>query len=116
MLSNTCVTGLTDMLATKATGSAILAILALAGLYLAPTLAQEPDQPPEQEEAAEPGQPRDAPAESPEAGSEEATTEDADPELDDSDLDDQTYESDDDDFVPTEEIPADEPIPFPSDI
>jgi hypothetical protein len=117
MLSNTFVTGLTDMLAKKATGSAILAILALTGLYLAPTLAQEPDQPPEQEEAAEPGQPRDAPAESPEAGSEEAaTSEDAEPEPDDSDLDDQTYESDDDDFVPTEEIPADEPIPFPSDI
>ena len=35
---------------------------------------------------------------------------------DDSDLDEQTYEEDDDDFVPTEEIPADEPIPFPSNI
>ena len=35
-------------------------------------------------------------------------------EVDDSDLDEQTYEEDDDDFVPTEEIPADEPIPFPS--
>ena len=33
-----------------------------------------------------------------------------------SDLDDQTYEEDDDGFVPTEEIPADEPIPFPTDI
>jgi hypothetical protein len=40
----------------------------------------------------------------------------ADPELDDWELDDQTYEGDDDIFVPTEEIPADEPIPFPSDI
>lgn len=37
-------------------------------------------------------------------------------EADDSDLDEQTYEEDDDDFVPTEEIPADEPIPFPSNI
>jgi len=37
-------------------------------------------------------------------------------EIDDSDLDEQTYEADDDDFVPTEEIPADEPIPFPSNI
>jgi len=36
--------------------------------------------------------------------------------VDDSDLDDQSYEEDDDDFVPTEEIPADEPIPFPSNI
>ena len=34
----------------------------------------------------------------------------------DADLDDQTYEEDDDDFVPTEEIPADEPIPFPTNI
>lgn len=37
-------------------------------------------------------------------------------EVDDSDLDIQTYEEDDDVFVPTEEIPADEPIPFPSNI
>ena len=37
-------------------------------------------------------------------------------EVDDSDLDEQTYDEDDDDFVPTEEIPADEPIPFPSNI
>lgn len=36
--------------------------------------------------------------------------------LEESDLDSQTYEEDDDDFVPTEEIPADEPIPFPSNI
>ena len=52
----------------------------------------------------------------------EATLEDAveesdeEEEIDDSDLDEQTYEEDDDDFVPTEEIPADEPIPFPSNI
>ena len=39
-----------------------------------------------------------------------------DEEVDDADLDDQTYEEDDDDFVPTEEIPADEPIPFPTNI
>jgi len=37
-------------------------------------------------------------------------------EIDDSDLDEQTYEEDDDEFIPTEEIPADEPIPFPSNI
>jgi hypothetical protein len=36
--------------------------------------------------------------------------------VDDDDLDLQTYEEDDDDFVPSEEIPADEPIPFPSNI
>ncbi len=34
----------------------------------------------------------------------------------DADLDEQTYQADEDDFVPTEEIPADEPIPFPSNI
>jgi len=39
-----------------------------------------------------------------------------DPDFDDADLDEQTYEEDDDDFVPSEEIPADEPIPFPSNI
>ncbi len=39
-----------------------------------------------------------------------------DDEIDDSDLDLQTYEEDEDDFVPTEEIPADEAIPFPTDI
>jgi hypothetical protein len=43
---------------------------------------------------------------------EEADTE----EVDDSDLDEQTYEEDDDDFVPSEEIPLDEPIPFPTNI
>lgn len=36
--------------------------------------------------------------------------------VDDEDLDEQVYEEDEDDFVPTEEIPADEPIPFPSNI
>ena len=37
-------------------------------------------------------------------------------EVDDADLDEQTYEDDDDGFVPTEEIPADEAIPFPTNI
>jgi len=47
-----------------------------------------------------------------------AVAEDESPDevLDDEDLDEQVYEDDDDDFVPTEEIPADEPIPFPSNI
>lgn len=31
-------------------------------------------------------------------------------------IDDQTFEGEDDDFIPTEQIPVDEPIPFPSDI
>ena len=37
-------------------------------------------------------------------------------ESDDSDLDNQTYGEDDDDFIPTEEVPADESIPFPTNI
>jgi len=50
----------------------------------------------------------------PEAAADEDAEDAAD--VDDSDLDVQTYEQDDDDFVPTQEIPADEPIPFPSNI
>lgn len=45
-----------------------------------------------------------------------AEDEDEDEEVDDSDLDEQTYEEDEDDFIPSEEIPADQPIPFPSNI
>ncbi len=42
---------------------------------------------------------------------------DIDPELfEDTELDEQTYEEDEDEFIPTEEIPADEPIPFPTNI
>lgn len=36
--------------------------------------------------------------------------------IDDSDLDEQVYEEDEDDFIPSEEIPVDEAIPFPIDI
>ena len=36
--------------------------------------------------------------------------------FEDASLDEQTYEEDEDDFIPSEEIPADEPIPFPSNI
>ncbi len=36
--------------------------------------------------------------------------------VDDADLDEQSYEEDEDDFIPTEEIPADVPIPFPTNI
>ena len=37
-------------------------------------------------------------------------------EVDDSDLDEQVYEDVDDDFRPSEEIPADQSIAFPTDI
>lgn len=56
------------------------------------------------------GGPDDAGDESAEAAEPEVA------EVDDSALDDQTYGGDDDEFIPTEEVPMDEPIPFPSDI
>ena len=56
-----------------------------------------------------------APAEQSEEEASEADGEDGD-EIDDSDLDEQTYEEDEYDFTPSEEIPADQPIPFPSNI
>ena len=64
------------------------------------------------------GQPADTEEEATgDAAAAQTAAEDAEEEeIDDSDLDEQTYEEDDDDFVPTEEIPADEPIPFPSNI
>ena len=69
----------------------------------APALAQD---------AAGNGEPAVQAGEEAEAPAQDEVTDD----VDDSDLDEQTYEEDDDDFVPTEEIPADEPIPFPSNI
>lgn len=59
-----------------------------------------------------------SPSEEPDTAADE-TPDDADEQdtdVEDADLDEQTYEQDDDDFIPTEEIPADEPIPFPSNI
>lgn len=46
----------------------------------------------------------------------EVEEEDEAEDVDDADLDDHSYEDDDDDFVPTEEISADQAIPFPTDI
>ncbi|MEX0975548.1 MAG: hypothetical protein WDZ50_00450 [Woeseia sp.] len=57
----------------------------------------------------------DVSSEVPAAG-EAAEQETPDEDADDADLDDQSYERDDDIFVPTEEIPVDESIPFPTDI
>ena len=61
------------------------------------------------------GQEQDAETEPATEKSEQVADSD-EPDIDDSDLDQQTYEEDEDDFVPTEEIPAGEPIPFPSNI
>lgn len=48
---------------------------------------------------------------------EASETSDATVEEDDSDLDDQGYDAkDEDDFVPTEEVSADQSLPFPVDI
>ena len=55
----------------------------------------------------------------PQPSGEEAATEpliEEEEEFDETGLDDQTYEEEDDDFVPTVEIPVDTPIPFPSNI
>lgn len=88
----------------------------LLALFLAsPVWSQEAEsgsmsgEPPESEvaaigEAAAPGE-----------TAEEEQSGEAD-EIDDADLDEQTYEEDEDDFVPSEEIPVDQPIPFPSNI
>jgi len=63
----------------------------------------------EAQEAADATDPTDAETDEPAS--------DIDPELfEDIGLDEQTYEEDEDEFIPTEEIPADEPIPFPTDI
>ena len=73
-----------------------------------------------QESPADEGEPETAAAAQDEAtASEDDEAEESEIDLDDpalADLDIQTYEEDDDDFVPTEEIPADEAIPFPTDI
>ena len=90
----------------------LLLMLFLAGLALSGIgLAQE-DDPAGQAGDVEPPVAEEADAASED---EDAAAED-DEEIDDSDLDEQTYENDDDGFIPTEEIPADEPIPFPSNI
>jgi hypothetical protein len=89
----------------------------LLALFLAsPVCSQETEsgstsgEPPESEVAAIGGE-----AAEPEEAAEEEQSGEAD-EIDDSDLDEQTYEEDEDDFIPSEEIPVDQPIPFPSNI
>lgn len=83
----------------------IIALLALLSVW--PAAAQEADTPPPANSATPVGD-----ADKSDKSDESEETD----EFDDSDLDEQTYEEDDDDFVPTEEIPADVPIPFPSNI
>jgi len=86
----------------------------LACLFVLPAWAQDDEAAGETADtvAEQPGQADSQPADADSDQSGEV----ADEAVDDSDLDEQSYEEDDDDFVPTEEIPADEPIPFPSNI
>ena len=80
----------------------LLLALLLTVLFALPALAQDSDT----------GVDSDVP--------EPATTEveqEPEEEIDDSDLDDQSYlDIEDDDFRPSEDIPADQSIPFPTDI
>jgi hypothetical protein len=92
-----------------------LLIILLALILAAPLWSQETetgsisgDPPPEVGETS-------GEAEEPDDSAEPQASEEAE-EIDDADLDEQTYEEDEDDFVPTEEIPVDQPIPFPSNI
>ena len=87
--------------------SKYLIMLSLLTFLISPAWTQD------EEAAAVPAQSEETDVGKAPSGEQMAATED---EIDDSDLDEQTYEEDDDDFVPTEEIPADEPIPFPSNI
>lgn len=76
-----------------------VSILLVSGLLIAPAWAQDS----ESEEAET-------------AGTELEAEDTAAEEVDDSDLDEQIYTDDDDDFRPSEEIPADQSIAFPTDI
>ena len=95
--------------------SKLLFILLCCVGLLAPALGQEQEAPQESTDTTvEQADSEEAPA-GDSAGQEDAADEEESSE-DDADLDLQTYEENDDIFVPTEEIPSDEPIPFPSDI
>ena len=84
------------------------------------------ERPPEEQQA-----PREADAAEPAAGEAAASADGSEAEAEaaeaegpavvldadeESVLDDQTFEGEDEDFIPTEEIPVDTPIPFPTDI
>ncbi len=87
-----------------------------------PALAQEAS--PENDPAAPAESEADADATvaeatEPDADADAEEEEEPEIDLDDpafADLDEQNYEEPEDDFVPTEEIPADQAIPFPTDI
>ncbi len=99
--------------------------IALVALLLAWPLAAQEEDAPAPAETSGTGETNESSESDESGGSGESTdtevAETADDEIDldnpdDADLDEQTYEEDDDDFVPTQEIPSDTPIPFPSNI
>lgn len=91
----------------------ILSLIALAtGVAVTAQEADAPSEAVDSTNAVTPAAGGDAEQDEDESDDESGATE----EPDDTDLDLQTYEEDEDDFVPTEEVPADQAIPFPSDI
>lgn len=100
-----------------------LAKIVLPGFVTIALLSGPPawSQEPPADEPAPAGESADAVAgeEPAEPASEEAESDGKGPDvgLDEiPELDQQTHESDDDEFIPTEEIPVDQSIPFPTDI
>ncbi|MGB5352392.1 MAG: hypothetical protein WBM54_08920 [Woeseia sp.] len=95
-------------------------LLILIALALAPfTMAQDSAAPPADDTTAAQSDDVGAAGTDDDAAADDAdaAADDAEPDLlEDPDLDEQTYEEDEDVFVPTEEIPSDEPIPFPTNI
>jgi len=79
-----------------------LLFLIVSSFFFMPALAQEEDTEPDAAESPEP----DA-AEIPEPEAEE---------IDETGLDEQGFTDEDDDFRPSEVVPADQSIPFPTDI
>lgn len=92
--------------------NAIRVFVMMLALAVAPALAQDAVTDAAPLEAGDDA----APTPDDEAGGDVAESGDEADDEEDSDLDEQTYERQRPVFVPTEEIPADEPIPFPSNI
>jgi hypothetical protein len=98
------------------------AVVMLALLAGPPAWSQDPaaEAPPGEENTdGADGEPASAAPETAEPAAGEAESDEGGPDvgLDESpELDQQTYEGDDDDFIPTEEIPVGQSIPFPTDI
>ncbi len=98
-----------NMMIPKPDIRSLLALLAT--MVLGVAVAQEV---PPQQDAGEAAQADEEPAESDAVEDEAAEEEEV---IDEEGLDEQGFEEEDsDDFIPTEEIPADQSIPFPTDI